>query len=70
MARLWGHGTEGVCTAGGEGVNTDEQHVHQQGPGVAVSQEVQSGAKDAETPQEVPANHHFVFTYHDKTVFL
>lgn len=22
------HGAEGVCTAGGEGVNTDEQHVH------------------------------------------
>lgn len=59
MARLWGHGAEGVGAAGGEGVNTDEQHVHQQGPGVAVCQEVQSGAEDAETPQEVPANHTF-----------
>lgn len=29
VARLWGHGAEGVCTAGGEGVNADEQHVHQ-----------------------------------------
>lgn len=56
MARLWGHGAEGVRTAGGEGVDADEQHVHQQGPGVAVREEVQSGAQDGETPQEVPAN--------------
>lgn len=52
------HGAEGVGTAGGEGVNADEQHVHQQRPRVAVRQEVQSGAQDAETPQEVPAKHH------------
>lgn len=50
------HGAKGVCTAGCEGVNTDEQHVHQEGPCVAVSQEVQSGAEDAETPKEVPGN--------------
>lgn len=54
MACLRGHGTEGVGTAGGEGVHTDQQHVHQQGPGVAVRQEAQRGAQDAETPQEVP----------------
>lgn len=53
------HGAEGVCTAGSEGVNTDEQHVDQEGPCVAVGQEVQSGAEDAETPQEVPAKYHF-----------
>ncbi len=64
VAGLWGHGAEGVRTAGGEGVNADEQHVHQQGPGVAVGQKVQSGAEDAETPQEVPANHHFVLFQH------
>lgn len=58
VARLWGHGAEGVCTAGGEGVDADEQHVDQQGPGVAVRQEVQGGAEDEETPQEVPASHH------------
>lgn len=63
MARLRGHGAEGVCTAGGEGVDADEQHVNQQGPCVAVSHEVQSGAKDGETPQKVPANHHFVLIY-------
>lgn len=40
MSRLWGHGAEGVRAAGGEGVNADEQHVHQQGPGIAVGQEV------------------------------
>lgn len=54
VAGLGGHGAEGVCAAGGEGVNADEQHVHQQGPGVAVGQEVQRGAEDAEIPQEVP----------------
>lgn len=54
VAGLWRHGAEGVCAAGGEGVNADEQHVHQQGPGVAVSQEVQGGAEDEETPQEIP----------------
>lgn len=54
MAGLWGHGAEGVCAAGGEGVNADEQHIHQQGPGVAVSQEVHGGAEDTEAPQEVP----------------
>lgn len=54
VAGLRGHGAEGVGTAGGEGVNADEQHVHQQGPGVAVGQKVQGGAEDAETPQEVP----------------
>lgn len=64
MARLWGHGAEGVCTAGCEGVNADEQHVHQKGPGVAVGQEVHSGAEDTETPQEVPAKHHFVLFQH------
>lgn len=64
VAGLWGHGAEGVSTAGGEGVNADEQHVHQQGPGVAVGQEVQSGAEDAETPQEVPENHHSVLFQH------
>lgn len=47
VAGLWGHGAEGMCTAGGEGVNTDEQHVHQQGPGVAVGQEVHIGAENA-----------------------
>lgn len=60
VAGLWGHGAEGVSTAGGEGVNADEQHVHQQGPGVAVREEVQGGAEDGETPQEVPANSHKV----------
>lgn len=60
MARLWGHGAEGVGTAGGEGVNADEQHVDQEGPGVAVREEVQSGAEDEEPPQEVPANNHKV----------
>lgn len=49
------HGAEGVGTAGGEGVNADEQHVDQQRPGVAVAQEVQRGAEHAEAPQEVPA---------------
>lgn len=58
VAGLWGHGAEGVRTAGGEGVNADEQHVHQKGPGVAVGQEVQGGAEDTETPQEVPASTH------------
>lgn len=56
MARLGGHGAEGVGTAGGEGVHADEQHVDQQGPGVAVPQEVQGGAEGGEPPQEVPAN--------------
>lgn len=56
VARLRRHGAEGVRAAGGEGVNADEQHVHQQRPGVAVRHEVQSGAEDGETPQEVPAN--------------
>lgn len=54
MARLWRHGAEGVRAAGGEGVDADEQHVHQQRPGVAVGQEVQGGAEDEETPQEIP----------------
>ena len=54
MAGLGGHGAKGMCTAGGKGVNTDEQHVHQQGPGVAVGQEVHIGAEGAEMPQEVP----------------
>lgn len=54
VAGLRGHGAEGVGAAGGEGVNADEQHVHQQGPGVAVGQEVQGGAEGAEVPQEVP----------------
>lgn len=40
MSGLRGHGAEGVGAAGGEGVNADEQHVDQQGPGVAVAQEV------------------------------
>lgn len=48
------HAAEGMCTAGGEGVDADKQHVHQQGPSVAICQEVQRGAEDAETPQEVP----------------
>lgn len=56
MAGLCGHGAEGVCTAGREGVNADEHHVHQQRPGVAVSQEVQGRAENAETPQKVPTN--------------
>lgn len=64
MAGLRRHGAEGVRTAGGEGVDTDEHHVDQQGPGVAVGQEVQSGAEGAETPQEVPANHRFVLIQH------
>lgn len=55
VSGLWGHGAEGVSAAGGEGVDADEQHVHQQGPGVAVSEEVEGGAEDTETPQEVPA---------------
>lgn len=59
VARLRGHGAEGVSAAGGEGVDTDEQHVDQQGPGVAVAQEVHGGAQDAEPPQEVPENHSF-----------
>lgn len=50
------HGAEGVGAAGGEGVDADEQHVDQKGPGVAVAQEVQRGAEHAEAPQEVPAN--------------
>lgn len=54
MAGLCGHGAEGVCTTGREGVNADEHHVHQQRPGVAVSQEVQGRAENAETPQKVP----------------
>lgn len=64
MARLWGHGAEGVGTAGGEGVHADEQHVHQQRPGVAVRQEVQGGAEDGETPQKVPANNPRVLRLH------
>lgn len=40
VSGLWGHGAEGVSTAGGEGVDADEQHVHQQGPGVAVGKKV------------------------------
>jgi len=59
VAGLWGHGAEGVRTAGGEGVNADDQHVHQQGPGVAVAQEVHSGAENEETPQEVPERNDF-----------
>lgn len=55
VSGLRGHGAEGVGAAGGEGVNADEQHVDQQGPGVAVAQEVQRGAEHAEAPQEVPA---------------
>lgn len=55
MAGLRRHGAEGVSTAGGEGVNTDEQHVDQQRPGVAVVQEVHLGAERAETPHKVPA---------------
>lgn len=54
MSRLRRHGAEGVSAARSEGVDADEQHVHQQGPGVAVSQEVHGGAEDAETPQEIP----------------
>ena len=54
VAGLCRHGAEGVGTAGGEGVHADEQHVDQQGPGVALRQEVQRGAEDAEPPQEVP----------------
>ena len=54
VPRLGGHGAEGVSTAGGEGVHADQQHVHQQGPGVAVRQEVHRGAHVAEAPQEVP----------------
>lgn len=69
VARLRGHGAEGVRTAGGEGVHADEQHVHQQGPGVAVRQEVQGGAEDGETPQEVPANkHNLVFLHSGGTL--
>lgn len=60
MSGLRGHGAEGVSAAGREGVNADEQHVDQQGPGVAVGHEVQGGAEDAETPQEVPARQHCV----------
>lgn len=51
---LRGHGAEGMRAAGGEGVNTDEQHVHQQGPGVAVGQEIHIGAEHGEMPQEIP----------------
>lgn len=54
MAGLCGHGAEGVCTTGREGVNADEHHVHQQRPGVAVGQEVQGREENAETPQKVP----------------
>lgn len=54
VACLGRHGAEGVGTAGGEGVHADQQHVHQQRPGVALRQEVQCGAQDAEAPQEVP----------------
>lgn len=50
VSGLRGHGAEGVSAAGREGVNADEQHVHQQGPGVAVGHEVQGGAEDAEAP--------------------
>lgn len=60
VSGLRGHGAEGVSAAGREGVNADEQHVDQQGPGVAVGHEVQGGAEDAETPQEVPAKQHGV----------
>lgn len=56
VAGLWGHGAESVSTAGGEGVDADEQHVHQQRPRVAVRQEVHGGAERKETPQEVPEN--------------
>lgn len=69
VARLWGHGAEGVCTAGGEGVNADEQHVHQQRPGVAVREEVQSGAENGEAPQEVPANNHNVISLNQFYVY-
>jgi len=55
VAWLGRHGAEGVRAAGGEGVDADEQHVHQQGPGVAVGQEVHREAQPAEPPQEVPA---------------
>ena len=54
VPRLGRHGAEGVSTAGGEWVHADQQHVYQQGPGVAVRQEVRRGAQDAEAPQEVP----------------
>lgn len=55
MTGLCGHGAEGVGTAGSERVNTDEQHVDEQRPRVAVVQEVHSGAQRQETPHKVPA---------------
>lgn len=62
MSGFCRHGAEGVSTTGGKGVNADEQHVDQQGPRVAVGQEVQGGAEDTETPQEVPARQN-LFSY-------
>lgn len=54
MTRLGRHGAKGVSTAGGEGVQADQKHVDEQRPGVALRQEVQSGAQHAKPPQEVP----------------
>lgn len=68
MAGLWRHGAEGVSTAGGEGVQADKQHVHQEGPGVALRQEVLGGAEKAEPPQEVPVGMDgFVFNHQQPT---
>lgn len=50
-----GHGAEGVCTAGGEGVHAAGAHVHKQGPGVAVILDVYHTQGRHKPPHEEPA---------------
>lgn len=44
------HGAEGVSAAGREGIQTDQKHVDQQGPGVTIRQKVHSAAQQAKSP--------------------
>ena len=54
MPGVPGHGAEGVCTAGCEGVHTAGAHVHEQGPGVAVIQDVRPTQGAHKPPREEP----------------
>lgn len=55
MTCFWRHGAEGVSAGGCKGVETDQKHVDQQRPGVALRHKVYSEAQQTESPQEVPA---------------
>lgn len=54
VAGVGGHGAEGVGTAGGEGVQADQQHVDEERPVVGVSAEIQGGGEHQEPPHEIP----------------